>query len=80
MQEYRSERVQGCTVRKLEKPEVIEELQNTKEKETKGEIRSEGVRITYKLRHKETLRELLDHKKNEVGNMESVNHEVRAAC
>ena len=42
MQQYRSGRVQGCTIRKLEKPGVIEELQNTKEKETKGEIRSEG--------------------------------------
>ena len=51
-----------------------------KKKRLRGRLGQKEVRITYKLRHEETLRELVDHKKNEVGNMESVNNEVRAAC
>ena len=51
-----------------------------KKKRLRGRSGQKEVRITDKLRHKEKLRELLDHKKNEVVNMESVIHEVRAAC
>ena len=41
--------VQGCKIRNVKKPGVIEELQNTKEKETKGSSGQREVRIAYKL-------------------------------